>query len=128
MRLKNEMTEETNSHKVSRSLWLIWKHPDTGRYARIGQLDSLNNGDFVFSYESAEKLPKEFAPLAEFPDIQREYTAPGLPAFYANRVMLESRSAYGQYIDWLGVEPQFKTSPLKFWRELAASGLPIRSI
>ncbi|MGL3806193.1 HIRAN domain-containing protein [Paeniglutamicibacter sp. R2-26] len=113
MRSSREVVPDIDIHQVSRSLWLIWKHPDTGRYSRVGQLDSLSTGEFEFSYEDVTLLPPEFAPLAEFPDVNRQYRGPGLPAFYANRVMSDTRSAYGQYMDWLGLDPNTQNVPIE---------------
>ena len=113
MSSNNALAQSDTEAEVARSLWLIWKNPETGCHFKVGQLDSLLSGGFVFSYENALDLPEGFAPLAEFPDTQKVYRGSGLPAFYANRVMSHSRIAYGKYVEWLGLEPDGSNMPVE---------------
>jgi hypothetical protein len=90
---------------AGRSLLLVWQEPASRKFLRVARFSQLSDGRFAFEYdESAAALPS-FYPLAEFPDFKRTYIAGTLPAFFANRIMSHDRPSYGQYLDWLGLEP-----------------------
>lgn len=88
---------------VTRKLQLIWKHPVSRRYHRIGQFEALQDGRYAFGYvPGAAEIP-DLTPLVQFPDLGRVYVSDALPAFLANRVMSKRRATYGQYLGWLGL-------------------------
>lgn len=102
-----------------RSLWLIWKNPETGRYFRVGQLDQLEDQRYVFSYEKQIRDVVGFGPLVEFPALNASYVSDALPAFFSNRVMSQDRENYGDYRRWLGLETDGWDTPMEV---LARSG------
>jgi hypothetical protein len=57
---------------AARRLLLIWQDPESRRLLRVGQLDQLVDGHYVFEY-----LPgagrSGFAPLVQFPELGRLY-------------------------------------------------------
>ena len=82
---------------------MIWKAPDR-RYHQVGWFEDLGAAGYRFTYQShVEQIPG-FAPLVQFPDLDKEYRSSALPAFFANRVMSRRRESYGEYLHWLGLE------------------------
>src|SRR4051812_43839179 len=86
-----------NGQNVSRKLLLIWQHPVTRKFSRVGRLEQLENGTYRFSYFPDVSDIDGFFPLNEYPDVQRDYLSAGLPAFFTNRVMSAERDNYEQY-------------------------------
>ncbi len=87
-----------------RSLLLVWQNPNSRRFIKIGRLDLLVDGRFVFHYLSDAVEDPEFRMLDDFPKRDTFYVSNSLPSFFANRVMSSHRSNYRQYLHWLGVD------------------------
>lgn len=88
----------------SRSLFVVWKNPDTGRYYPVARLDLLASGEYVFSYRPEASKLDGFFPLEEFPNFEKIYRSESLPVFFLNRIMSPRRPSYDDYLTWLGVE------------------------
>ena len=98
--------------ETARRLLLIWQDPDTRRLVRVGELDQLVDGDFVFRYLPDAREPL-FSPLVQFPDLDRLYFSSQLPSFFANRVMSRSRERYGEFRHWIGLEEDGADTPFE---------------
>jgi len=55
--------------RPARSLWLIWKSPETGWYSRMGQLHLLDDQRYAFSYDPDIREVAGICPQVEFPDL-----------------------------------------------------------
>lgn len=97
---------------VARRLLLIWQDPESRRFLRVGELDTLVNGRFAFRYLPGAREPG-FSPLVQFPDLGQVYVADSLPAFFANRVMSRHRPSYGEYRHRLGLEADDADTPFE---------------
>lgn len=102
------MTELASPETVARPaarrrLVLVWQHPATRRFVRVGQLDELVSGRFAFSYDAGTRTAG-FDRLAESPSIDSTYLSDRLPAFFGNRVMDRGRGGYAEYRGWLGLD------------------------
>lgn len=93
---------EIKGQRVERCLRLIWQDEETRQFIHVGVLWELLPLAFAFEYSDGARHPR-FAPLPEFPDLERLYSTDRLPAFFANRVMSPHRRSFGAYADWLGV-------------------------
>jgi hypothetical protein len=89
---------------VRRRLLLIWQNPTSHRFARVAELNKLENGRYSFAYIPSAKDDSEFFPLDEFPNLERIYVSDELPVFFSNRVMSAERASYGQYLERLGID------------------------
>lgn len=98
--------------RTARRLLLIWQNPTTRQLLRVGQLDQLADGHFAFQYLPGAHEP-QFAPLVQFPDLDRLYESPVLPAFFANRVMARTRPSYQEFRLWLGLEQAGADTPFE---------------
>ena len=72
----------------------------------MGRLLALTGGRFEFAYIAAatEAQGFGFLPFVAFPEIERVYVAPELPAFFNNRVLQPGRPDYPQHLAELGLE------------------------
>lgn len=86
-----------------RALILVWQHPETRRFVKVGQIDSLPRGRFAFHYLPDVADVADFVPLDEFPNLDRAYVSDEVPAFFANRILSSERRGYDKYLNWLGV-------------------------
>jgi len=87
-----------------RTLLLIWKNPDTGRYTKVGQLARLDHDRYAFYYVDEARDEPGFTPLLAFPDRDTVFISDTLPPFFANRVLSTKRDGYHTYLEWLGIE------------------------
>lgn len=87
-----------------KALVLIWQNPETRRFVKVGQVDSLPDGYVAFHYLDSAWDDPSFVPLMEYPDRDLAYVSNELPAFFANRVLSTARPNYARYLDWLGVD------------------------
>jgi hypothetical protein len=88
---------------ASRRMVLIWQHPTSRKFLKVGLLDKQADGTFVFRYLPGAGETDGFAPLMQFPDVNAEYRSGHLPAFFANRVMSSRRASYREFLGWLGI-------------------------
>lgn len=93
---------EVDGQHVARCLRLIWQDEDTRKFIQVGVLWELATPAYAFEYTDGAQHER-FVPLPEFPDRQKLYVTPQLPAFFANRVMSSRRESYGDYVGWLGI-------------------------
>jgi hypothetical protein len=98
--------------ETARRLLLIWQNPETRRLIRVGELDQLVDGHFAFRYLPEAREPG-FSPLVQFPNLDRLYPSPQLPAFFANRVMSRARGRYGEFRHWIGLEGEGSDTPFE---------------
>lgn len=91
---------------VTKKLHLVWKDPETRRYHRVGQFESLQDGRYAFAYLHGAQILHGFSPLVQYPDLSRVYLSAELPAFFANRVMSSKRPSYDSYLAWLGLDSE----------------------
>lgn len=91
---------------VTKKLHLVWKDPETRRYHRVGQFESLRDGRYAFAYAPRVQDLDSFSPLVQYPDLTRVYLSADLPAFFANRVMSSKRPSFESYLGWLGLSSE----------------------
>ena len=104
MSLHHELSIDPNSVDQPRTLLLIWQDPVSRKFVRVGSLQQLVGGSYVFQYSSDVDSLEGFSPLSEFPELSGVYASESLPAFFANRVMSQERPSYAVYRTWLGLE------------------------
>ena len=88
-----------------RTVFLAWQDPQERGWFPIGRLD-FDGSSYTFRYiEGARKAEREcaFEPLPSFPKLAQIYQSQDLFPLFANRLPPESRSDYGQYLEWLNV-------------------------
>ena len=100
---------------TARRLVLIWQHPTTRQFIRVGHLDELSSDSFAFTYETGATTDG-FVPLVEFPDLGQPHVSNRLPAFFENRVMDRGRSGYTEYRGWLGLGGAGADTPFEVMR------------
>ena len=88
----------------TRRLVVIWQHPETRRFIRVGHLDIEPDGQYVFEYEPEAGDVSGFEGFAAFPDLGHRYRADQLFPFFTNRVLSPRRPEYETYLDALGIE------------------------
>lgn len=98
--------------RAMRRLLLIWQDPQSRRFVRVGQLEELAGGRFVFRYLPAAR-EGGFSPLVQFPKLDDVYVSEALPAFFANRVMSRHRDSYGVYRHQIGLETAGADTPVE---------------
>lgn len=88
------------------ALFVNWQEERTRRIFPVGRLLSLTGGRFEFAYIAAAREAQEFGfmPFVAFPELERVYVAPELPAFFNNRVLQPGRPDYPQHLAELGLE------------------------
>lgn len=106
--------------KVQRRLFLIWQHPDTHQFIRVGQLSELIDGRYVFEYTDGAEVDG-FHPLVEFPERDHTYVADVLPAFFVNRLMSTRRPSYPEYLGAVGIDSPQLATPMEL---MARTGAP----
>lgn len=87
----------------TRRVLLIWQNPHTRGFVRVGELETLTDGGFTFSYTDQARQDPAFTPLAQYPDLSSVYRSTSLPAFFANRLMSDRRRSYPEYVSQLGL-------------------------
>lgn len=88
-----------------RRVFLAWQDPQERCWFPIGRLD-FDGNNYTFGYiEGARKAERDcaFEPLRSFPRLDQIYQSQDLFPLFANRLPPESRSDYGQYLEWLNV-------------------------
>jgi hypothetical protein len=88
-----------------RRLFVAWRRPE-GTIVPVGQLDRVSGpeGDrFVFVYLNGAATQDDFAPLVEFPDLQRVYSSDRLFPFLENRIVPETRADWPSYGGAMGL-------------------------
>jgi hypothetical protein len=102
------------------ALFVNWQDEGSRRIFPVGRLLSLAAGGYEFAYIAAARDAQQlgFAPFQAFPELERVYHAPDLPAFFQNRLLQPGRPDYPQYLQELGLESATAT-PLEI---LARSG------
>lgn len=103
-----------------RRLFLIWQNPETRQFIRVGTLSELVDGRYAFAY-TAGAGSDGFAPLLQFPDVNRVYVSDALPAFFVNRVMSRQRQSYQAYLNAIGIDTPELDTPMEL---LARTGGP----
>lgn len=104
MSLRHKLSVDSHSVDQPRTLLLIWQDPASRKFVRVGSLQHLDGGSYVFQYSSDVESLEGFSPLSEFPELSGVYASESLPAFFANRVMSQERPSYALYRTWLGLE------------------------
>ncbi len=99
--LDRDQLDLTSSRKT---LVLIWQNPNSRRFVKVGQVDSLPDGRVAFQYLSSAWEDGDFVPLLEYPDRDSAYVSDEVPAFFSNRILSTDRPNYDRYLDWLGVD------------------------
>lgn len=102
----------------TRRLYVVWQHPQTRRFTRVGQLDLLPDGEYAFSYTPDADNVDGFAGFAAFPDLGHRYRSDEMFPFFTNRVLSPRRPEYDDYLDALGLVDG-ESSPVEI---LARSG------
>lgn len=92
------------TNERTRRLLVIWQHPETRRFVRVGHLDVEPDRQYVFEYEPGAADVEGFEGFAAFPDLRHRYRSDRLFPFFTNRVMSPRRPEYETYLDALGIE------------------------
>jgi hypothetical protein len=87
------------------ALFVNWQDERSRRIFPVGRLISLATGGYEFAYIAAARDAEQygFAPFQAFPDLERVYHSPELPAFFQNRLLQPGRPDYPQYLHELGL-------------------------
>lgn len=99
-----EPVHDATDIDAPRRFLVLWQHPQTRAFHRIGLLSRSPQG-YRFGYEPTVEGIAGFAPLANFPDTASEYESVDLFPVFANRVMTTRRDDYAHYVAALGLGP-----------------------
>lgn len=88
------------------ALYLAWRQPERGWWP-VGRLTRQGN-EYVFQYTkgAVEAAKAGFRPLLSFPDLSTPYISSELFPLFANRVPPFSRPDYGDFVQWLDLDPE----------------------
>jgi hypothetical protein len=88
------------------TLYLAWRQPER-RWWSVGRL-TRQGSEYVFQYTkgAVEAAEAGFRPLLSFPDLSTPYISSELFPLFANRVPPFSRPDYGDFVQWLDLEPE----------------------
>jgi hypothetical protein len=86
-----------------RAFVVVWQHPETRIFTRIGRLQVRPDG-YVFRYAEAAADVAGFEPFLAFPDLSRTYRSEDLFPFFSNRVLSARRPDYPIYLERLGLD------------------------
>jgi len=105
---------------VPPALFVNWQDESSRRIFPVGRLLTLGSEGYEFAYIAAAREAAQFGflPFVAFPEIDRVYRAPELPAFFKNRVLQPGRPDYSQHLLELGIKSATAT-PIEI---LARSG------
>lgn len=94
------------SSYVPPALFVNWQDESSRRIFPVGRLLALPDGTYEFTYIAAAREAAQFgfAAFQSFPKLEQVYRAPGLPAFFKNRLLQPGRPDYPQYLQELGLE------------------------
>lgn len=98
--------------QTRRRVFLIWQNPETSKFIRVGSLSALSDGSYRFEY-SDEARSEDFEPLIQFPDLNKTYHSPVMPAFFANRLMSTKRPSYHAFLSSLGFSEPGRETPIE---------------
>lgn len=93
---RTPLTEEPRARRFA----VAWRHPSSGRTSPIGLL-TYAQAQYTFVYLASARDVADFRPLLGFPDVAKEYRAPRLFTFFAQRVMDPRRPDYERYLNAL---------------------------
>lgn len=99
-------------HVPARTVVVVWQDPSSRRLLKVGTLTRYED-TFEFKYTSEAKESESFAPLADYPILEKTYMSRGIPPFFANRIMSSSRAGYAQYLGWMGLTSDEEDLPLE---------------
>jgi hypothetical protein len=86
-----------------RAFTVVWQHPTTRIFMRVGRLKARVDG-FEFRYVEQAADVEGFEPFLAFPDLARTYRSDGLFPFFSNRVLSARRPDYPVYLERLGLQ------------------------
>ena len=86
-----------------RAFAVVWQHPETRIFTRVGRLEARANG-YEFRYDEAAGDVAGFEPFLSFPDLARTYRSEELFPFFGNRVLSPRRPDYPIYLERLGLD------------------------
>src|SRR6476620_11287748 len=112
MALETAPTHASTVAATARRLFLIWQDPETRQLIKVGQLEELVDGHYVFTYLPGARHDG-FSPLVQYPEIDGWYPSTTLPAFFVNRVMSRSRPSYGEFRHWIGLDNEGSDTPFE---------------
>jgi len=112
MALETAPTRASTVAATARRLFLIWQDPETRQLIKVGQLEELVDGHYVFTYLPGARHDG-FSPLVQYPEIDGWYPSTTLPAFFVNRVMSRSRPSYGEFRHWIGLDNEGSDTPFE---------------
>lgn len=87
----------------TRAFLVVWQHPETRAFARVGRLE-IDEGGYRFRYAAAAADVTDFEPFLAFPELDRTYHAAELFPFFSNRVLSPRRPDYPVYLERLGLD------------------------
>ena len=86
-----------------RAFTVVWQHPTTRIFMRVGRLEVRVDG-FEFRYDEQAADVEGFEPFLAFPDLARTYRSEELFPFFSNRVLSARRPDYPAYLERLGLQ------------------------
>lgn len=86
-----------------RAFIVVWQHPQTRTFARVGRLE-VHGESYRFRYDEAAADVDGFEPFLAFPELDRTYEAAKLFPFFSNRVLSPRRPDYPVYLERLGLD------------------------
>lgn len=91
---------------VPPALFVNWQDESSRRIFPVGRLLTLGAEGYEFAYIAAARDAQQFGflPFVAFPELDRVYRAPELPAFFKNRVLQPGRPDYPQHLAELGLD------------------------
>ena len=86
-----------------RAFHVVWQHPGSRAFARVGRLEVHADG-YRFRYDETAGDIEGFEPFLAFPDLGRTYHSDQLFPFFRNRVLSPRRPDYPAYLERLGLD------------------------
>jgi hypothetical protein len=91
----------------TKTVFLAWQDTRSRRWFPVGRLDAMPERHYAFAYTGGAKEAEKqsgFAPLYDFPDLERRYTSDSLFPLFKNRVMTPQRRDFQDYLRLLAIE------------------------
>lgn len=86
-----------------RAFTVVWQHPTTRLFTRVGRLEARGDG-YEFRYDEQAAHVEGFEPFLAFPELARTYRSEDLFPFFSNRVLSPRRPDYPVYLERLGLQ------------------------
>lgn len=82
-----------------KTLFVVWKDPDTTMWHPVAKLTRESGGKYYFNYTAGAKN-KNFSAFPRMSDLSETYVSSELFSFFKNRLISPNRPEYFRLLDW----------------------------